>query len=130
LKQGERIVVGEVKRSVRVAERVRQEIATVLDRDVEDPRLRRLVVTRVEVSDDLQHARVLVRLSHDDGPEQRKDAFRGLKGATAMLRRKLGTKLELRRTPELKFVFDDGQDAAKRVEALLEEIEREKSGAT
>lgn len=120
-------MVGEVKRSVRVAERVRQEIATVLDRDVEDPRLRRVVVTRVEVSDDLQHARVLVRLSHDDSPEQRKNALRGLKGASAMLRRKLGAKLELRRTPELKFVFDDGQDAQKRVEALLAEIEREKT---
>ncbi|MBI5536253.1 MAG: 30S ribosome-binding factor RbfA [Deltaproteobacteria bacterium] len=115
-------MVGEVKRSVRVAERVRQEIATVLDRDVEDPRLRRVVITRVEVSDDLQHARVLVRLSHDDSPEQRKNALRGLKGASAMLRRKLGAKLELRRTPELKFVFDDGQDAQTRVEALLAEI--------
>jgi ribosome-binding factor A len=119
--------VADVKRSVRVAERVRQEIALAIDREFEDPRLRRVVVTRVEVSDDLQHARVLIRLSHGDAPEERKKALTGLRSAAAILRRRIGRNLDLRRTPELKFFFDEGQDAQEQVEALLAEIERERS---
>lgn len=114
--------MADVKRSVRVAERVRQEIAQAIDREFEDPRLRRVVVTRVEVSDDLQHARVLVRLSHDDAPKERERALSGLRSAAAILRRRIGRNLDLRRTPELKFFFDEGQDAQARIEELLAEI--------
>ena len=116
----------DVKRSVRVAERVREEIASALEREIDDPRLRRVVVTRVEVTDDLQHARVLVRLTHDDGPEARSNVLRGFRSAGAILRRRIGANLDLRRTPELRFFIDEGQDAQARIEELLAEIERER----
>src|SRR4051794_32716473 len=112
-----------VKRSARVAERVREEIATALTRDLQDPRLAYVVVTRVEMPDDLQLARVMVRLATGgEDPVQRKRALAGLAAASGPMRKKVGQALGLRRTPELTFHYDEGQDASTRVEQLLEEI--------
>jgi ribosome-binding factor A len=119
---------GSVKRSARVAERVREEIATALSRDLEDPRLAHVVVTRVEMPDDLQLARVMVRLATGgDDPVGRKRALAGLKAASGHLRTRVGRALGLRRTPELQFQYDEGQDASTRIEELLMEIKRDRS---
>jgi len=119
---------GNVKRSARVAERVREEIATALVRDMADPRLEHVVVTRVQMPDDLQLARVMVRLAAGgDDPARRKRALGGLAAAAGPLRKRVGQALGLRRAPELEFHYDEGQDASVRVEELLEEIRRERS---
>jgi ribosome-binding factor A len=118
-----------VKRSARVAERVREEIATALGRDLQDPRLQDVVVTRVEMPDDLGLARVRVRLTvGGDDPVRQKRALAGLAAASGPLRKRVGQALGLRRTPELTFHYDEGQDASTRVEALLEEIRKDRSG--
>lgn len=115
----------ESRRAVRVAQRIRQEVATALDRRIDDPRVANLVVSRVEVSNDLQHAVVFVRLSHGDGADARKTALRGVRSAASLVRRQLGASLGLRRNPELRFVYDEGLDAQTRIDQLLMEIERE-----
>ena len=116
-----------VKRSVRVAERVREEIARALVRDLGDPRLSNVVITRVEMPDDLQLARVLVRLAvGNDDAAARKRLLAGLAAASGLLRKRVGKNVGLRRAPELRFQYDDGQDASQRVEALLQEIKDEK----
>ena len=75
---------GNVKRSARVAERVREEIAMALARDLEDPRLDHVVVTRVEMPDDLQLARVrCVSPTGGDDPARRQRALAGLAAAAA-----------------------------------------------
>jgi ribosome-binding factor A len=119
-----------VKRSVRVAERVREEIAGALARDLGDPRLANAVITRVEMPDDLQLARVLVRLTvGSDDPAARKRLLSGLVAASGFLRKRVGQSVGLRRAPELRFYYDDGQDASARVEQLLQEIKDEKRGS-
>src|SRR3954463_15163739 len=106
---------GTGKRSARVAERVREEIATALGRDLQDPRLAYVVVTRVEMPDDLQLARVMVRLATGgEDPAMRKGALAGLVAASGQLRKRMGQALGLRRTPELTFHYDEGQDASTR----------------
>jgi ribosome-binding factor A len=114
------------KRAVRVAERVREEIARALVRDLDDPRLALAVVIRVEMPDDLSIAKVMVRLAtggNDEGA--RKRLLAGLTAASGMLRKRVGQSVGLRRAPELRFYYDEGQDASTRVEELLEEIRRE-----
>jgi ribosome-binding factor A len=112
-----------IKRSIRVAERIREEIARALRRDLRDPRIAEVIVTRVEVPDDLQLARVMIRLvSGGADPNARTKALQGLRAASRRLRRQLGEGLGLRRVPELEFMFDEGQDAVDRIEAVLEEI--------
>jgi ribosome-binding factor A len=113
----------DVKRSVRLSARVAKELAWALGRDVRDPRVANVTVTRVEMPDDLRAARVYVRLlqAGDDG-EARKQALIGLKRASGMLRKTIAGRLGLRVTPELTFFYDEGVDDLTRIEMLLEEV--------
>jgi ribosome-binding factor A len=118
-----------VKRSVRVAERVREEIARALARDLADPRLLHAVVTRVEMPDDLSVARVWVRIgAGGDDETSRARLLSGLAAARGVLRKRVGKSVGLRRAPELRFQYDEGQDASVRIEEILQEIERERGG--
>ncbi len=115
-----------VKRSVRIAERVREEVARAIERELRDPRIAEVIVTRVEMPDDLQLARVSVRLMGGMADlARRQRALDGLSASSGRLRRRLGTQLGLRRAPQLEFRFDEGQEAIDRIETVLEEIRRE-----
>lgn len=125
---------GSGRRAHRVAELVRGYLAGAFARDISDPRLQTLTITEVHVPDDLGMVRVGVRLLvGDDDPKARAAALTSLKRARGRLRRGVAPKLALRRVPELSFHYDVGHDAQRRVEELLDEIEREKrerGGAT
>jgi ribosome-binding factor A len=117
-----------VKRSVRVAERVREEIARALTRELGDPRLMDVVVTRVEMPDDLSLARVWIRLTTGGNQEAaRERALAGLNAAKGLVRKLIGKNVGLRRAPELRFQYDEGQDASQRIEEILHEIETDRS---
>lgn len=117
--------MADVKRAVRVAERVREELAGLIARRVRDPRAKDVVVTRVEMPDDLRLARIWVR-TLDGDEESGALAVKALTGASGLLRKELTRALALRFAPELRFQWDTGQDAATRVEQLLDEIVRER----
>lgn len=120
----------DARRTLRVAGLVQSHLTTALARELGDPELSTLVVTHVDVSKDLSIATARVRrLSIEDGPEARKAVLTRLKRAVPRLRRALGPALKLRRVPDLRFVYDTGQDAHERVDALLAEIERERDGS-
>lgn len=114
------------RRPARVAERVRDTLASTMQRDLSDPRLLGVGITRVEVPPDLSVAFVYVR--HFRGGEteaQRRGAIRALNSAAGRLRRGLGPALLMRRVPELRFEYDTGPDATRRIEELLQEIRDE-----
>ena len=116
----------EVKRSTRVAERVREELSWLLTRDIRDPRVVGTVVSRVEMTDDLRLAKVWVRsLEHGDDPDRRKQLLIGLESATSLIRRAVTNKVGLRTAPEFRFTYDDGQDNTTKVELLLAQIRDE-----
>ena len=118
---------GQVKRSARVAERVREEIARAIARDLGDPRLAYAVVTSVEMPDDLSLARIRVRLAAGGEDESaRARLLAGLDAAKGLLRKRVGQAVGLRRAPELRFQYDEGQDASQRIEELLHEIEKDR----
>ncbi|NUQ75796.1 MAG: 30S ribosome-binding factor RbfA [Polyangiaceae bacterium] len=119
---------GAVKRSSRVSERLREELSALL-RGLNDPRVVGALVTRVEMPDDLQSAKVFVRRELGPGDEKdRRDLIKGLQAASGKLRREAGQALGLRYSPELRFFYDDAQEAVTRVEELLQEIKRDESG--
>lgn len=114
------------KRSQRVASRMREELMLLL-RNLSDPRLTGAIITRVDLTDDLAFARVHVRqelLAPDDAAQKR--MLRGFEAASSRLRQQVGRALGLRHAPELRFMYDSGQDAAMRVEEILREIARDK----
>jgi ribosome-binding factor A len=117
----------DARRTLRVAGLVQSHLTTALARELADPELSTLVVTHVDVSKDLSIATARIRrLSIEDGPEARKSVLTRLRRAVPRLRRALGPALKLRRVPDLRFVYDTGEDARDRVDVLLAEIEREK----
>jgi len=101
-------------------------MAGALMTELGDPQLAALVITQVEVTDDLGFARIGVRLMvGDEDARRRKDVVRRLERAAPRLRRLLGPALGLRRVPEIRFEYDDGHDASRRVDELLHEIATE-----
>lgn len=107
-------------RTNRVSEDIKREIVAII-RELKDPRVRDkiLTVVRVEVSSDLSYAKVYV--SSMSGIDDAKEAVKGLTSATGLIRREVGTKLHLRKTPELKFIADDsiehGMEIFKKIES-------------
>jgi ribosome-binding factor A len=118
--------VGGVKRAVRVAGRLQQELARIV-RDLHDPRVLGCLVSRVELTDDLQLAKVYVR--HELGASGDVRALlKGLESATGKLRKDAAEALDLRYAPNLRFYYDEAQDAAQRIEELLQEVKRDEKG--
>lgn len=111
-------------RPERVAQFMKREIAEILEHQLDDPRLRGLVVsvTDVEVSHDLSSAKVFVSVLEDGEPRTR--ALAALQSATGFVRHQLAPKLELREVPEIRFVHDGSIERGARVEDLLRRLER------
>jgi ribosome-binding factor A len=111
----------EHRRSDRVAEAIREEIATFLAADAKDPRISRLTtVTGVDVTRDLRHAKIFVSVLGTD--EDRAATFEGLASATGHLRSRVGRALRLRLAPEISFHADESIARAARIESLLAQI--------
>jgi ribosome-binding factor A len=121
---------GEGTRAVRAAAQLRQEIARVVARELADPRLEGLVVSRAWMSPDLRVAKIYFRLATTSvGAElaaRREAATKALQKATGRLKSVVTQRLELRVAPELRFMYDEGQEARDRIEELLEEVKRER----
>jgi ribosome-binding factor A len=107
-------------RTARVGDLIREALGGMLVRDVRDPGVRTVTITRVRMSKDLQQARVYYTALTDE--QGRRDAARALKRARPFFKRRLGTALRLRYVPELAFVHDDGVEGQDRVARLLDEL--------
>ena len=111
-------------RADRVAEQIRSELALLLAREVHDPGIGFVTLTRVQISPDLQSARIFYTALGDE--TTRKNSARALDRAAPFLRRQIGSHLRLRRVPELMFLYDESIAGQDRIEQLLNEI---RSGA-
>ena len=115
-------------RPSRVADQIRGELATLLARDVHDPGIGFVTLTRVHVSPDLQAARVFYTALGDD--KARVNSARALERAAPFLRRQLGARLRLKRAPELTFVYDDSIAGQDRIEQILSELHAAEASPT
>jgi ribosome-binding factor A len=107
-------------RSRRVAEQLRQELADILWREVQDPRVKGVTLTAVEVSSDLEHAKIWFTLLTGDA----KEAARGLQRATGFLRRELAHRMR-RMVPSLSFQYDESVERGTRLSHLIDEAVEE-----
>jgi len=117
---------GPKRRPMRVADAIKAEIAMLLVRKIKDPRLADIIITSVEVSDDLGHARVLYSIL---GDEQPKDVARGLESSKGFIRSSLARALELRHVPALDFRQDVSGQKQAEMEQLLREIAKDDGSA-
>ncbi len=114
----------------RITSDVRIALAELL-REVKDPRVSKLLsVVKVDVSGDLSYATVYV--SAIEGYEATVTSVKALKGAAGFLRRELGSRLSLRKVPELRFVADDSiehsANISKIIDSFKEETDNENKG--
>jgi len=104
----------------RVADQIRGELASLLARDVHDPGIGFVTLTRVQVSPDIQLARVFYTVLGDE--KARANSARALDRAKPFLRRQIGARLRLKRVPDLAFQYDESVAGQDRIEQLLNEI--------
>lgn len=110
----------------RLREQIREEVAEMIAGELKDPRIGLVTVTALELSVDMHHARVLVSVLGDTAAQD--ETLKGLISATGYIRRELGRRLRLRRTPEFVFALDPGAENSARVETLLQKIKGDPSG--
>jgi ribosome-binding factor A len=111
-------------RPERVGEEILQELAVLLVREVKDPGVGFVTLTRAKVSPDLQLVRIYYTLIGDD--KAKRETHRALERATPFLRRQIANSIRLRRVPELRFEFDKSVEHQDRVEKILLDLEAER----
>jgi ribosome-binding factor A len=109
----------------RMGDQIRVEISELLAREVHDPGVGLITITRVEVTVDLLLARVFYTTLTDDAARAR--TAKALTRALPFLRRQLAGRLRVRRVPELEFRFDPSVEQHDRIERLIHEIQTERT---
>lgn len=109
------------QRTDRIDELLRQEIGSIVSREVADPRIGFATITKVETTPDLRHARVWVSVIGQ--PRERTATIAALGRAMPFVRHELGRTLRLKRIPDLHVELDDTAERGTRVLRLLDELE-------
>lgn len=114
------------RRVSRVAELIKREVGQLLLNGIKDDRVGSgmVSVTNVEVSGDLQHAKIYVSIYGTT--EAKAQTMAGLKSATGFVRSELGARVRLRRTPEVIFIEDTGIERGSKVLSILNRLEQER----
>ncbi|GAM15561.1 30S ribosome-binding factor RbfA [Mesobacillus subterraneus] len=107
----------------RVGEQMKKEIGDIISRKIKDPRVGFVTVTDVEVTGDLQQAKVYISVLGDE--QQREDTLKGLAKAKGFIRTEIGQRIRLRKTPELIFEFDETMAYGNRINSLIHELHRD-----
>lgn len=107
-------------RSNRVGEQMKKELGDIISLKLKDPRVGFVTVTDVEVTGDLQQATVYISVLGDE--TQRENTLKGLAKAKGFIRSEIGSRIRLRKTPDLVFEFDESIDYGNRIESLLRSV--------
>lgn len=112
------------RRSERTSKLIQREISDLLERQVNDPRLSRLIsVTEVTLSPDFKHAKIFV--STLGSQIDKEDMLTSFNNASGFLRRELAAHLKLKHTPQLSFHYDDSIERGARLLKLIGELTTE-----
>lgn len=104
----------------RVGDQIRAEVGQLLARELQDPGLGFVTVTRVHVTPDLQIARIYYTVMGDERTRRRTE--QALRRALPFIRRRVGARLRLRRVPEIEFMFDKSVEQQEQLERVIQEI--------
>lgn len=115
------------RRVARVASLIQQEVSQMLINGIKDDRVGAgmVSVTAVDVSNDLQHAKIFVSIYGTD--EAKAETMAGLKSSTAFVRRELGKRIRLRRTPEVVFHEDLSLELGDRTLSLINQLSAQRA---
>lgn len=98
-----------------------QEISNILMTEVKDEDIKFVTVTGVDITSDLSYAKVYVTVLDED---KRKTTLEALNGASHFIRGKLSERVEIRHTPELKFIYDESIEYGNHIEEIIDKINK------
>src|SRR5690625_4095381 len=107
-------------RANRVAEEIKKELGEILPVKLKDPRVGFVTVTDVEVTGDLQQAKVFISVLGDK--EKKNETLQGLAKAKGFIRTEIGKRIRLRKTPEISFEYDEALEYGNRIETILRDL--------
>lgn len=110
-------------RANRVAEQMKKELGDIISRRLKDPRVGFVTVTDVDVTGDLQIAKIFLTVLGDDGKKE--ETLKGLEKAKGFIRSEIGKRIRLRKTPELEFHWDESFEHGARIDELLHDLHKE-----
>ena len=99
-----------------------EEISQILMTEIKDEDIRFVTVTGVDITSDLSFAKVYVTVLDES---KKKETLEALNGASHIIRGKLSERIEIRHTPELKFIYDSSIDYGNHIEDIIEKIHKE-----
>lgn len=98
-----------------------QEISNILMTEIKDEDIKFVTVTGVDITNDLSYAKVYVTVLDED---KRKTTLEALNGASHFIRGKLSERVEIRHTPELKFLYDESIEYGNHIEEIIDKINK------
>ncbi|ADC51983.1 MULTISPECIES: 30S ribosome-binding factor RbfA [Alkalihalophilus] len=109
-------------RAHRVGEQMKKELSDIIMRELKDPRISFVTITGVDVTGDLQQAKVFITVLGDDA--QKESTLKGLSKAKGFIRSEIGKRIRLRKTPEITFEFDESIEYGNRIETLINDLNK------
>ena len=109
------------KRSERVSDLLKQEISQLLLREVKDPHIGFITITDVEVSDDLQVAKIYYTILGDE--KQLSESAQALSRASRFIKKQLGKRLRMRYIPDIIFRYDHSLEYGDKIDHILSQLE-------
>lgn len=119
-------------KNIRINEEVMRELSNIIRGEIKDPRINPLTsVVAVEVAPDLKTAKAFISVLGDE--ESQKKTLEGLRSAEGFIRRELARSINLRNTPEIRFILDQsiayGMEMSQKIDALARQSNEEKDEA-
>ena len=99
-----------------------QEISMIIMREIKDEDIKFVTITGVDTTSDLSFAKVYYTVLDESKKASTEEA---LKGAASFIRTKLAERLQIRHTPELKFIFDESIEYGQKIEKIIKELNKE-----
>ncbi len=110
-------------KNIRINAEVQRELSNIIRSEIKDPRIHSLTsVTAVEVAPDLKYCKAYISVLGDE--EARKDTMEGLKSAVGYIRTRLAKTINLRNTPELKFILDQSIEHGIAMSKLIDDVNK------
>lgn len=108
------------RRAQKAAEAIREVVSTSILQEIKDPRVQNVTVTYVEVANDLRNAKVHVSVMGTD--TQQELCLRGLRSAAGFLQSRVAERIDMRYTPRLKFLLDQGVKRSIEIASILRDV--------
>jgi ribosome-binding factor A len=111
------------KRSEQLGKALKKVINNIIYKKINDPRIKFVTLTKIQVSSDLKYAKIYITILGDEN--HKKKCLKGLKNATNFIRGEIGRELEIRYVPEIHFIIDKEMEYQYKILNIVSEINRE-----